>query len=51
MKIVENCGDCSYSFDIKPNPLCEHPLIGKKTMDVDDFENGMIPEWCPLPED
>ena len=48
---VEYCADCPYVVNPKEDIVyCIYENLRKK-LDWDSFEEGFIPEWCPLPKE
>ena len=46
--LVECCAECSCVLNSAFN-YCNHPkLKGMKVIPKKDYQEGIIPDWCPL---
>lgn len=54
MCVTEYCADCSRSLERNDLAFCLHENFGGakgKPIDMKLFNEGIIPDWCPLPEE
>lgn len=48
-EIAENCAECSnLTADKEDWPLCG---LNMKEIPITQFDEGIIPKWCSLPEE